>query len=240
MALPELPALLTAAILGVTHAVEPDHVAGIASVTRGKASPVRSAVAGATFALGHVVLVAIWVVAAYLVLGNTTFPEEMEAVGMVVAGGVLTLLGTFMAVRGVRMLVHRHRHPSGTRDHEHLHVHLPFIGSGHAHGHSTRSYLKTGLVGALFTLSPPVSMIAFISVVVSSVTPGTLVTAVGVYAVGITATMGAIGAGVGVAFSHLRERGERVYAVGQVLSAVLVTGLGIYLLATEGVAVLAQ
>lgn len=232
MALPELPALLTAMVLGVTHAVEPDHVAGIASVTKGKASPVRSAAAGAAFALGHVALVGVWVVATYFVLGRTSFPSSLDRIGVAVAGGVLTVLGVTMGVRGLRRLIHRHRHPAGEREHEHLHVHLPFLG-GHRHGHSTGSYLKTGLVGALFTLSPPVSMIAFISVVVSTVTPETIVAAIAVYAVGITATMGLIGAGVGAAFNHLRERGERFHAVAQLVAATMVTGIGLYLLATE-------
>ena len=52
-------ALATAAVLGVMHAVEPDHVAGIASVFDRYETSHRSALVGACFALGHVALVVV-------------------------------------------------------------------------------------------------------------------------------------------------------------------------------------
>ena len=53
-------ALVTASVLGVTHAVEPDHVAGIASLTGRFGDARLSALVGVWFSLGHVALVVGW------------------------------------------------------------------------------------------------------------------------------------------------------------------------------------
>lgn len=230
-----LSVLLTAGGLGIAHAIEPDHVAGITSVTGGEEGTRRSATIGAAFAVGHVVLVATWVGAAYLVLQRMqrkSFPTGIESVGITVSGVVLAALGTAMAVQGLRTVVHRHLHLHEEHDHEHLHTHLPLLDGGHeGHDHTAVGYLKTGLVGALFTLSPPVSMMAFISVVLPNVSPATVLAAILVYGAGITAAMGLVGAGVGSLFHRLSERGELFHAYTQVAASMLVIGIGAHLLA---------
>jgi nickel/cobalt exporter len=124
-----LGVLATASLLGVTHALEPDHVAGIYSLTGQYGDSRLSALAGVCFSLGHVALVVCWLVVAHLLLG--------------VLGGVLT-------VRGVRGAMSTH-----ARDgHGEPHLHLPLLGDSHDHDHTARAYLRTGVVGALFTFSP--------------------------------------------------------------------------------------
>ncbi|MBX0302107.1 hypothetical protein [Haloarcula salinisoli] len=135
-------AVTNAGLLGVTHAVEPDHVA----------------------------LVLAWLGLAWLVLGQTSFPPVFDAVGTV--GVVLGLLGTAMAVGGLRTVIR-------TGEHD----------------HGTVAYLKTGLVGALFTLSPPVSMMVFAATLFPDFGGVVVALAVCTYGVAITATMSAIGAG---------------------------------------------
>ena len=48
-------ALLTAGVLGTTHGIEPDHVAGIAALTHEAADPKLSALVGGCFAAGHAI-----------------------------------------------------------------------------------------------------------------------------------------------------------------------------------------
>jgi hypothetical protein len=119
---------------------------------------------------------------------------------------MLGVLGSLLTVRGYRAAARAHEHDHH-HDHE-PHLHLPFVGTASDHAHTRRAYLKTGLVGALFTLSPPLSMIAFLGTVLPTLGLQTAAIAVAGYAVGITVTMGAIGAGVGSALGLASGHGR--------------------------------
>ena len=222
-------ALLTAGVLGVTHAIEPDHVAGIASLTGRYGDSRLSALVGACFSAGHVALVVVWLSVGYLLLGRTEFPAVFDRIGTVGVGVLLGALGGLLVLGGVRRVAYAHtRLPllggSGHTDGD------PEDDAVHAHDHTVRAYLKTGVVGALFTLSPPLSMMAF-SATLYSANPGLVALAVAAYAVGITLTMSALGAGVGAAFGAASELNVRVYGGAQALAGVLVVGLAVSLLA---------
>jgi cytochrome c biogenesis protein CcdA len=222
-------ALLTAGVLGVTHAIEPDHVAGIASLTGRYGDSRLSALVGACFSAGHVALVVVWLSVGYLLLGRTEFPAIFDRIGTVGVGVLLGALGGLLVLGGVRRVAYAHtRLPllggSGHTDGD------PEDDAVHAHDHTVRAYLKTGVVGALFTLSPPLSMMAF-SATLYSANPGLVALAVAAYAVGITLTMSALGAGVGAAFGAASELNVRVYGGAQALAGVLVVGLAVSLLA---------
>ncbi|MBX0287134.1 hypothetical protein [Haloarcula salinisoli] len=229
--------LLTAGFLGITHGIEPDHVAGIAALTHEAADPKLSALVGGCFAAGHALLVVVWVATAYVLFGTTSFPGVFEQFGTLFVGIVLGLLSLYLGVTGTRKLVHRHTHDHGDQPHSHYHVHLPTSirptaeGHGeHSHDHSTVEYLKIGTVGALFTLSPPVSMIAFISVTIPGGGTPLMVGIVATYAVTIIATMALIGGGAGSLFKFSKDRGERVHAISQVVASVLVLGFAVNVL----------
>lgn len=219
----------TAAVLGVTHGIEPDHVAGITTLTQEARNSRLSALVGGCFGLGHAVLVVGWVVGAYLLFGTTAFPPVFEQFGLLLVGLILTLLSLYLGITGTRKLVHRHLHDHDHGPHAHYHLHLPLGASAgspdhgdHEHDHGVLAFLKIGTVGAMFTLSPPVSMLAFISVALpgreATLVAGLIVT----YTVVIVATMASVGVGVGTVFSLSRDRGERLHAVSQVAASVLV------------------
>ncbi|SDM96140.1 High-affinity nickel-transport protein [Halogranum gelatinilyticum] len=221
-------ALATAGLLGVTHAIEPDHVAGISSLTSRYGDARLSALVGACFSLGHAAVVVVWVGLAYLVLGSTSFPPILDTVGTTAAGVILGLFGAMMAVSGLRAAVYEHDH--GGESHSHVHVGLPFFGTtdhdSHAeHDRSVRAYLKTGLVGALFTLSPPLSMLAFTSTLLPQFDGGVVGLAVTTYAVSITVAMSLIGAGAGAVFGLTQGRGVRAFGAVQTVAGVGVVAL---------------
>lgn len=230
-------ALATAGLLGVTHALEPDHVAGISSLTSEYGDSRLSALVGACFSVGHVALVAVWLVIAYFVLGRTEFPPIMEAVGTVGVGILLGVFGAVMAVSGLRRVISVDEHDHGEETHTHLHIHLPLPGfDSHDHGHDTVAYLKTGLVGALFTLSPPVSMILFSSTLLPDYGVTVIAMAVVAYGLTITATMSLLGAGAGALFGLTQRRSGRVYGIVKTVAGTAIVGLAVSLLAdTVGV-----
>ena len=244
-------ALVTAGVLGATHAIEPDHVAGISSLS-GRYDDARlSALVGVCFSVGHVALVVAWLALAYLVLEQTSFPETLTTLGTLAVTVLLATFGLLLTVQGYRAAArahtrdghggdgarpHQHKqgqtHPDG-HDHSHdghpggvgaadPHLHLPLV-DGHSHDHTTRAYLRTGLAGALFTLSPPLSMMAFAGTLLPAYGPGVVALAVLAYAASITLTMAAVGAGAGTAL-RLLGHNQRGYAVGRVVTGVGVTG----------------
>jgi hypothetical protein len=237
--------LLTAGILGITHGIEPDHVAGITALTHERGDPKLSALVGGCFAAGHVALVVIWIVLAYVLLGTTAFPPIFEQFGLLLVGIVLSLLGLYLGITGTRKLIHRHAHNHCDESHVHYHLHLPLSirtranhhgshvdGLGeHSHRHGVLEYLKIGFVGALFTLSPPVSMLAFTSVALAETDVALLPGVVVVYGVTIIATMTLIGGGAGALFRVSTTRGQHFHAVSQVVASVLVLGVAGNLLA---------
>jgi nickel/cobalt exporter len=224
-------AVATACVLGVTHAIEPDHVAGIASLTSRYGDAKLSALVGACFSLGHVALVICWLTIGYILLGHTKFPPVFDTVGTLGVGVLLGILGVALAFGGLKRLFYTHSHPHEHDDatHSHVHAHVPFLGgdhneAAHSHDHTVQAYLKTGVVGALFTLSPPLSMIVFSSSLLST-GPGLVLVAVVTYAIAITATMSALGAGAGAIFGKTSQLNVRVHGGAQVLTGVLVVVL---------------
>ena len=231
--------LLTAGTLGITHGIEPDHVAGITVLTHERGDPRLSALVGGCFAAGHVAIVVVWIAIAYVLLETATFPPVFERVGMVFVGISLAVLGLYLGVTGTRKLIHRHTHNHDEGPHAHHHLHLPpSIRSRtdpngnsvdehgeHTHSHGIIGYLYIGFVGALFTLSPPVSMLAFISVALAETDVALLPGVVVVYGVTIVATMALIGGGAGTLFRVSAARGQHFHAISQVVASVLVLGV---------------
>lgn len=223
-------ALVTAGVLGITHAIEPDHVAGISSLTSEYGDARLSAVIGACFSLGHVALVVAWLGVASLALERTSFAPLLDTVGTLSVGVVLGSLGAAMAAGGLCRVVRTDEHAHGDVIHSHPHVHLPLPGfGGHDHDHDVRSYLGTGLVGALFTLSPPVSMIVFASTLLPDYGVTVVTSAVVTYGVAITATMSLLGAGAGALFGLTRERSVAFHGTAQLVVGLAVAAFAVSL-----------
>jgi hypothetical protein len=236
-----LGALATAGLLGFTHAIEPDHVAGISSLAGEAGGSRLSALVGACFSLGHVALVVCWLGVLAVLGGQGALPGGLDTAGTVGAALLLGVLGSVMAVGGLRLVVRTDEHSHGDVTHEHpyLSITLPGLGShdhghdhDHGHGHGIRAYLKTGLLGALFTLSPPLSMLAFAGTLFPQYGFGAVSLAVVVYAVSITLTMSAIGAGVGAAFDTTRHLDTRAYGAVRTVAGTAVVALAAVMLGT--------
>lgn len=229
----QLGILASATVLGITHGFEPDHAAGISALTSDADGWTHAALVGASFAVGHVVVVLSWV-ALLTLLGGTLeqVPGLAESVGTVVPAIVLSGVALLLGTTGVRRL--RGRSPRPHREsadglvewllavvHERL----------HNHDHETTSdYLQTGIVGSLFALSPPVSMLALVTTVLPTAGVSVTVLAAGTYAVGLTVSMVAVGAGLAGAFSAANSRGQRAHGTVELVAGVVVFGFALRLL----------
>lgn len=224
--------LVTAAILGVTHGFEPDHAAGISALTSDADGWPHAAFVGGSFAAGHVVVVLAWVgLLAFLGRAAAAVPAAADTVGTLLPGAVLLLVAFLLLVTGSRRLRGLPAYPRLTEASHPLsrtlavvHLHL------HRHDHESKTdYLRTGVVGSLFALSPPVSMLAFVSAVFSTAGRSAIGGAVIVYAVAITAAMAFVGMGLGGLFSFARRRSHRARATVELTASIVVFGFAVHL-----------
>lgn len=228
-----LPIFASAFLLGVTHALEPDHVAGISAVATGSGDSRVGTLTGSAFGAGHAVLVVVWVGLWYVLDGLGVVPAWMDGVGTTLVAVLLATFAIYLGVAGVRRLVHRHEHTHDDHTHAHYHVHIPFVphaDTAHGHDHTAAGYLRMGVLGALFTLSPPVSMIAFLATVQPVAGELVVWSAIAVYSVTIVAAMASIGFGVGRAAGRLERHGARVHGALQLVTAIVLFGVAVHAL----------
>jgi hypothetical protein len=211
-----------ALVLGVTHGLEPDHAAGISALTSEADSRSHAAFVGASFAVGHALIVVAWVaLLSALGAGASAAPDALGVVGSTFAGVLLGAIALLLGVTGVRRLRGLPPEPRSADAPDPTGRALAAVHSRLSHhSHETRAdYLQTGLVGSLFALSPPVSMLAFVSAVVPTAGIGGASGAVAAYALALTVTLALVGGGVGTLVSFTRDRGDRVHAAFEIVAS---------------------
>src|SRR6267143_6041115 len=126
-------------VLGLRHALDPDHLAAVSTIVSESKSLRRSSLVGTFWGMGHtlsLLLAGVLVIALkFQISARLTVWMEFVVALMLILLGIKSLL---RSLRCLKVHVHRHRH-DGT---EHTHVHLHRPGEQHAHGH--RHLVKFG------------------------------------------------------------------------------------------------
>jgi ABC-type nickel/cobalt efflux system permease component RcnA len=144
----------TGLLLGLLHALEPDHVAAVTTFAVRRPNRRAAVGFGLRWALGHGGMVLL--VGTGLLLLGLQFPPAAGTWLERLVGLVLVGLGAWTVASARRLHVHAHTHPDGVT-HTHLHSHAH--GAAHAHGHGAT------LVGALHGLAGTAPVIALLPVV---------------------------------------------------------------------------
>ncbi|MBR0797288.1 urease accessory protein [Bradyrhizobium jicamae] len=143
-------------LLGMQHALEPDHIAAVSSIAARRTSLSDIVKHGLTWGLGHTLTLFVFAGAAIL-LGRA-IPETVAQPIETAVGFMLVGLGAHVLWRlwRDRIHFHRHAHADGTT-HFHAHSHagetaalasaLPHARAPHAHAHGFR--WRTLLVGLM-------------------------------------------------------------------------------------------
>lgn len=131
--------LLLGLLAGITHALEIDHLAAVASMVSGKSSRRAIVNHGIAWGIGHgttLLVVTIGVLATGRAFEEGT-PEWLEfGVGLMLVG---LGLHVFWRMRRDKFHFHMHRHgssPAHVHFHSHLHDNSPHAASDHRHDHS--------------------------------------------------------------------------------------------------------
>jgi high-affinity nickel permease len=120
-------------VLGLRHALDPDHVAAVSTFASHERNAFRAISIGAFWGMGHTAALLVFGVA--IAVLRLTVTPRMSAVMDFAVGIMLIILGVNVLVRlargGIRLHSHTHEHEG--MQHSHVHVHLQ--GEEHAHRH---------------------------------------------------------------------------------------------------------
>lgn len=199
--------LLFGLLLGLRHALDPDHLAAVSTLVGGARSPWRSARIGVAWGIGHTA--SLLVAAVAVILLRVTIPPAV-ALGMELGVGLMLIaLGADLIRRvlGGRLAIHSHPHAHDDQRHRHLHVHLG--GAGHPHHGAGRRPFLVGLVHGM------AGSAALTLVVLGTIAdPWVGVLYVGIFGLGTIGGMLAMSALIGLPFAiaagRLSGLGERL------------------------------
>ena len=120
--------LVLGLLLGMRHALEPDHLTAVSTLATENASGKRGALLGAFWGVGH--SFALLVVGIVLTALHAEMPSRLADMFEMGVGAMLVVLGLRAVIRSRRLMTmgeprphaHRHRHHSHGGHHAHVHL----------------------------------------------------------------------------------------------------------------------
>ncbi len=113
-------------LLGMRHALEPDHLAAVSTLVSRERSGAKAALLGVCWGLGHTV--GLIVVGAVLVVLRTELPPAIASLFELLVAVMLVTLGTRAVIQAIRQGRPSHQHAHTFAMHEHsglpAHVHI--------------------------------------------------------------------------------------------------------------------
>ncbi len=220
-------ALITALLLGLRHATDPDHLTAVSTLAlsddrRGARLAARL---GLAWGLGHATTLVLFGVPALLL--RSYLPEAAQRAAETLIGAVIIALAVRLLVRWRRGYFHSHPHRHGDRWHSHPHAHEGphAAGNSHRHRHALgRSPLTAYGIGLVHGMggSAGVTLLLIGAIPARGVATLALV----VFALATAASMSALSAGFGTAMAS-RLMARRLQSAVPVLGACSL-GFGIF------------
>lgn len=124
---------LVAILLGLRHAIDPDHLAAMTTlIASGRERAGRAAAKlGFAWGLGHGTI--LFAFGLPIVLFDKYLPERALQLAETAIAAVIVLLAVRLLIRWRRGFFHAHQHDHEDTRHVHLHAHARAAGHGHAH-----------------------------------------------------------------------------------------------------------
>ncbi len=191
-------------VLGLRHALDPDHLVAVSTIVSEHKSIARSSLVGTFWGLGHTAsLLAIGVA---ILLLRASIPDhvtrwmELPVAIMLIALGV-TATRRALRQRGLQIHTHTHRHEDGT-PHTHIHLHT---NDRHAHHHWLFHLgRKPFVVGMVHGVAGSAALTLAVLTTIPSITLGLLYIAV--FGIGSIGGMLLMSAMIGIPFAVTARR----------------------------------
>jgi hypothetical protein len=216
-------------LLGLRHALDPDHVAAVSTLVSRHRSVVRSCFLGVSWGVGHglAVLVAGLAVVAFKLTISPGIERALEGAVAV----VLVLLGGRVLLRATASLaLDAREHSHGGRPHTHAHVHVRGADTGHVH--LVRLAGRPFLVGVLHGLAGSAGLTLLVLGTIESPVAGLLYLVV--FGVGSMAGMLLLSGLIGLPFALAARRSDAALVAVQALAGAASLVLGVGILARGG------
>lgn len=142
-------------LLGMKHAIEPDHVIAVSTIASQSQKLWRASLAGVFWGIGHTAT--LFVVGLLLMLMKNEIPETLAMTLEFAVGIMLVYLGLNAVFQFRKRKIHAHSHTHGGVEHNHFHSHEQV--SAHEHPHPRVSYLKSVFIGFVHGLAGSAAML---------------------------------------------------------------------------------
>jgi len=190
-------------ILGLRHALDPDHIVAVSTIVSESKSVRRSSLVGTFWGLGHTVSLlsaGVLVIALKVQISDrVALWMEFAVALMLVTLGVKTM---FKSLRGWKFHVHHHTHDGST--HVHAHLHGPGEKQVHQHRHLIRSGARPFLVGLLHGMAGSAALMILVLATIPSAVAGLVYVAV--FGIGSVGGMFLMSSLISLPFALTRKR----------------------------------
>lgn len=212
-------------VLGLKHALDPDHMVAVSTIVSESKSVKRSSLVGTFWGLGHTMslLLAGIVVIAFRI----QIPERVALWMEFAVALMLVLLGLKALLKPLRSWkVHIHRHTHDGSSHVHVHVHGPGEDSHH-HRHLIGFGARPFFVGMVHGMAGSAALMILVLATIPSAVAGLLY--IGVFGLGSVGGMLLMSSLISVPFVLTRKR-FRVLSEGlQVAVGLFSLSFGLFL-----------
>ncbi|WP_018393234.1 sulfite exporter TauE/SafE family protein [Bacillus sp. 37MA] len=157
-------------VLGIKHAIEPDHIIAVSTIASQSKKLLRSSLAGVFWGIGHTAT--LFIVGIIFILMKDEIPAEWAMSLEFLVGIMLVYLGVTTILSFKNIHIHEHEHD--TEEHKHVHSHENSGKHEHKHSHKNVSYLKSVLIGLVHGLAGSGAMILLTMSTVKSVWEGAM------------------------------------------------------------------
>ena len=213
-------------VLGLRHALDPDHVVAVTTLASQKTGARRTSLVGAFWGLGHALSLGV-VGGAILALRLKVPPAASHALEAVVAV-MLVLLGTLALRRALRWRLHAHPHQHDGTTHVHFHAHPRAETQSHLHRHPFQGGLRPFLVGLVHGLAGSAGLALLALTAAPTLGAGLLYLAI--FGVGSIAGMLLLSALMSVPLAYVEARYASLHRAVQVAAGAVSVAFGLYLL----------
>ncbi len=215
-------------VLGLRHALDPDHVVAVSTIVTGEPDWRRSSLIGSFWGLGHA--------ASLLTLGGVIVALRLrltEATASrleIIVAVMLVGLGLY-AIRSARagFRLHAHPHDHDGHQHVHLHAHQPHQRPVHQHTHVLKFGLRPFAIGLVHGVAGSGGLALLVMATAKSTAEGLLYMAA--LALGAFVGMGILSGLMTLPLSALRAKYETLHLRFQYLSGICSVAFGVWLFA---------
>ena len=219
-------ALVLGFVLGLRHALDPDHVVAVSTIVSAEPNWRRSSLIGSFWGLGHAT--SLLTLGGIIVALRINITELAASRLEIIVSVMLVGLGIY-AIRSARagFRLHAHPHKHDDREHVHLHVHEPHAQPVHQHAHLLRFGLRPYAIGLVHGIAGSGGLALLVMATAKTATAGLLYMAA--LAFGALVGMGILSGLLTLPLAALRTRYETLHLRFQFLSGVCSVAFGLWL-----------